>query len=43
MYDFQTLGTPTEETWPGMTELPDFIQFKPFPGTPLILIIFFLD
>ncbi|KAL6435710.1 hypothetical protein ACFW04_005541 [Cataglyphis niger] len=30
-----TLGTPTEETWPGMTELPDFIQFKPFPGTPL--------
>ncbi|KAG7197981.1 hypothetical protein KM043_016210 [Ampulex compressa] len=32
---FQTLGTPTEETWPGMTELPDFIQFKPFPGTPL--------
>lgn len=31
----QTLGTPTEETWPGMTELPDFIQFKPFPGTPL--------
>lgn len=33
--NFQTLGTPTEETWPGMTELPDFIQFKPFPGTPL--------
>ncbi|KAL2720675.1 cyclin-dependent kinase 7 [Vespula squamosa] len=30
-----TLGTPTEETWPGMTELSDFIQFKPFPGTPL--------
>ncbi|XP_057318318.1 cyclin-dependent kinase 7 [Microplitis mediator] len=32
---FQTLGTPTEETWPGMTELTDFIQFKPFVGTPL--------
>lgn len=31
----QTLGTPSEETWAGMTELPDFIQFKPFPGTPL--------
>ncbi|XP_074113327.1 cyclin-dependent kinase 7 [Cotesia typhae] len=31
---FQTLGTPTEETWPGMTELTDFIQFKPFIGIP---------
>ncbi|KAF7996221.1 hypothetical protein HCN44_001853 [Aphidius gifuensis] len=32
---FQTLGTPTEETWPNISDLPDFIQFKPFPGTPL--------
>ncbi|XP_067009353.1 cyclin-dependent kinase 7 [Anabrus simplex] len=32
---FQVLGTPTEETWPGMNSLPDFIQFKSFPGTPL--------
>ncbi|CAG5100134.1 Similar to Cdk7: Cyclin-dependent kinase 7 (Mus musculus) [Cotesia congregata] len=23
-----------EETWPGMTELTDFIQFKPFIGIP---------
>ena len=29
------MGTPTEETWPGMTKLPDFIQFKPFPAIPL--------
>lgn len=32
---FQALGTPTEDNWPGMTGLPDFIQFKPSPGTPL--------
>ncbi|EDO33152.1 predicted protein [Nematostella vectensis] len=32
---FQTLGTPTEETWPGMTSLPDYVEFKPFPGIPL--------
>lgn len=32
---FQALGTPTEETWPGMIQLPDFIQFKPFPPVPL--------
>ncbi|XP_070542670.1 cyclin-dependent kinase 7-like [Ptychodera flava] len=32
---FQTLGTPSEEMWPGMTALPDYIEFKKFPGTPL--------
>ncbi|XP_021936620.1 cyclin-dependent kinase 7 isoform X1 [Zootermopsis nevadensis] len=32
---FQVLGTPTDETWPNVKELPDFIQFKTFPGTPL--------
>ncbi|EEB16003.1 mitogen-activated protein kinase ERK-A, putative [Pediculus humanus corporis] len=32
---FQVLGTPTEETWPGMKGLPDFIQFKPSVGTSL--------
>ncbi|KAK9507786.1 hypothetical protein O3M35_007563 [Rhynocoris fuscipes] len=32
---FHTLGTPTEQTWPGMTTLQDYIQFKSFPGTPL--------
>ncbi|BET02461.1 unnamed protein product [Nesidiocoris tenuis] len=32
---FHTLGTPTEQTWPGMTTMQDFIQFKNFPGTPL--------
>lgn len=32
---FQVLGTPTEETWPGMSKLLDYIKFKSFPGTPL--------
>ncbi|XP_042564109.1 cyclin-dependent kinase 7 [Clupea harengus] len=32
---FEALGTPTEETWPGMTNLPDYVSFKLFPGTPL--------
>ncbi|XP_023340935.1 cyclin-dependent kinase 7-like [Eurytemora carolleeae] len=32
---FQALGTPTEESWPGLKALPDFIQFKHHPGTPL--------
>ncbi|GLG96712.1 Cyclin-dependent kinase 5 homolog [Gryllus bimaculatus] len=31
---FQALGTPTELVWPGMEALPDYIQFKSFPGTP---------
>lgn len=32
---FQALGTPTEDSWPGMKSLPDYVEFKPFPGTPL--------
>nr|P51953.1 RecName: Full=Cyclin-dependent kinase 7; AltName: Full=40 kDa protein kinase; AltName: Full=CDC2/CDK2,4-activating kinase; AltName: Full=Cell division protein kinase 7; AltName: Full=P40 MO15 [Carassius auratus]BAA07611.1 MO15/cdk7 kinase [Carassius auratus]prf//2003216A cdc2-related protein p40 MO15 [Carassius auratus] len=32
---FEALGTPTEETWPGMSNLPDYVSFKLFPGTPL--------
>uniref|UniRef100_A0A8C1VSN0 Cyclin-dependent kinase 7 n=1 Tax=Cyprinus carpio TaxID=7962 RepID=A0A8C1VSN0_CYPCA len=32
---FEALGTPTEETWPGMSSLPDYVSFKLFPGTPL--------
>ena len=31
----QALGTPNEESWPGISSLPDFIQFKQQPGTPL--------
>lgn len=31
----QVFGTPSEETWPGVMQLPDFIQFKPFPAVPL--------
>uniref|UniRef100_A0A672ZZH3 Cyclin-dependent kinase 7 n=1 Tax=Sphaeramia orbicularis TaxID=375764 RepID=A0A672ZZH3_9TELE len=32
---FEALGTPTEETWPGVSSLPDYVSFKIFPGTPL--------
>uniref|UniRef100_A0A8C7ZST4 Cyclin-dependent kinase 7 n=1 Tax=Oryzias sinensis TaxID=183150 RepID=A0A8C7ZST4_9TELE len=32
---FEALGTATDETWPGMSSLPDFVSFKIFPGTPL--------
>lgn len=32
---FHALGTPTESDWPGMTSLPDYIQFKQFPKVPL--------
>ena len=33
---FQLHGTPTEETWPGVTKLPDFKQsFPKFKPTPL--------
>lgn len=32
---FQTLGTPTEKEWPGMMTLPDYVQFRSFPGMPL--------
>ncbi|XP_071964317.1 cyclin-dependent kinase 7-like [Antedon mediterranea] len=32
---FEALGTPTEQDWPGMSLLPDYITYKSFPGTPL--------
>ncbi|XP_069079236.1 cyclin-dependent kinase 7 isoform X1 [Pleurodeles waltl] len=32
---FETLGTPVEEQWPGMSSLPDYVTFKMFPGTSL--------
>lgn len=32
---FQVFGTPTEENWPGVTSLSDFIQFKYYPPIPL--------
>lgn len=32
---FQALGTPSEENWPNLKSLPDYIGFKPLPGTPL--------
>ncbi|XP_022650703.1 cyclin-dependent kinase 7-like [Varroa jacobsoni] len=35
---FQCMGTPTEETWPGITQLPDYVEFKTFPATPFEVI-----
>ena len=32
---FQALGSPTEDSWPNHTKLPDYVQFKEYPGTPL--------
>lgn len=32
---FQVLGNPTEENWPGLKSLSDYIEFKPFPSVPL--------
>ena len=33
---FRTLGTPTEQTWPGVTRLPDYKQtFPKWPARPL--------
>uniref|UniRef100_UPI00358EB1CA cyclin-dependent kinase 7 isoform X1 n=2 Tax=Myxine glutinosa TaxID=7769 RepID=UPI00358EB1CA len=32
---FEALGTPVEEEWPDMTNLADYVAFKPQSGTPL--------
>ena len=32
---FMAMGTPTEEVWPGVKKLPDYVEFKSYPGTPL--------
>ncbi|KAL7638142.1 UNVERIFIED_CONTAM: hypothetical protein RMT77_011767 [Armadillidium vulgare] len=32
---FTALGTPTDDDWPDMCKLPDFITFKQFDGSPL--------
>ncbi|KAI8815588.1 kinase-like domain-containing protein [Fimicolochytrium jonesii] len=32
---FRALGTPTESEWPGMTQLPDYHEFKAMPKNPL--------
>lgn len=31
---FETLGTPTDQDWPGMKDLSDFVEFKKFPRIP---------
>ena len=32
---FTARGTPTDETWPGVSDLPDYIAFQPQPVQPL--------
>lgn len=32
---FQVFGSPTEEIWPGLKLLPDYVIFKPTPKVPL--------
>ncbi|KAL1518247.1 hypothetical protein ABEB36_001896 [Hypothenemus hampei] len=32
---FGVLGSPTEETWPGVKMLSDYMEFKTFPSIPL--------
>ncbi|KXJ74709.1 cyclin-dependent kinase 7 [Aedes albopictus] len=32
---FQVMGTPTDENWPDVKSLPDFVQYKLFPPIPL--------
>lgn len=35
MFFFIVFGNPTEETWPGLKSLSDYIEFKPFTPIPL--------
>ncbi|OMH79936.1 putative tubulin-tyrosine ligase [Zancudomyces culisetae] len=35
---FRALGTPTEDEWPGMTQLPDFVEMKKYPKAQLNLL-----
>lgn len=32
---FQVFGNPTEENWPGLKSLSDYVEFKPFTSVPL--------
>lgn len=32
---FSVFGNPTEDNWPGVTSLSDFIEFRVFPPIPL--------
>lgn len=32
---FQVLGNPTEDNWPGLKSLSDYVEFKTFPPVPL--------
>lgn len=41
---FRILGTPTEETWPGVSDLPDYkSDFPKWPAVPLDSVIPQLD
>ncbi len=32
---FQALGTPSKDNWPGLTALPNYVEFKPQVAPPL--------
>lgn len=32
---FEVFGTPSNEIWPGVSTLPDFVSFKPMPSQQL--------
>ena len=32
---FEALGSPTEENWPNVKSLPDYVEFRATPGFPL--------
>ena len=32
---FDALGTPTPQNWPGVRELPDYVEYRFCPGVPL--------
>ena len=32
---FEALGSPTDETWPDVRELPDYVEYRFSPGFPL--------
>ena len=36
---FQALGTPTEAQWPGMKDLPNFVEFQKTAPPPLASVV----
>lgn len=36
---FKLVGTPTERTWPGVTKLPEYKEFLPYPPAPIVAVV----